>query len=44
MAQVTEFIDLSDHDAFVAAVAPLINEARATFGQRLLDLTAEPAA
>jgi len=45
-AQGCETVDLSDaeHDAFVAAVAPLINEARATFGQRLLDLTAEPAA
>jgi tripartite ATP-independent transporter DctP family solute receptor len=45
-AQGCEIVDLSDaeHDAFVAAVAPLINEARATFGQRLLDLTAEPAA
>src|SRR5215468_4762533 len=45
-AQGCEIVDLSaaEHDAFVAAVAPLTNEARATFGQPLLDLTAEPAA
>jgi TRAP-type transport system periplasmic protein len=45
-AQGCEIVALSagKHDAFVAAVAPLINEARATFGQALFDLTAEPAA
>jgi TRAP-type transport system periplasmic protein len=45
-AQGCEIVALSagDHDAFVAAVAPLINEARATFGRALFDLTAEPAA
>jgi tripartite ATP-independent transporter DctP family solute receptor len=45
-AQGCEIVELStaEHDAFVAAVAPLLNDARATFGQRLLDLTAEPAA
>jgi TRAP-type transport system periplasmic protein len=45
-AQGCEIVALSagEHDAFVAAVAPLINEARATFGQALFDLTAEPAA
>jgi len=45
-AQGCEVVALSaaEHDAFVAAVAPLINEARATFGRALFDLTAEPAA
>jgi TRAP-type transport system periplasmic protein len=45
-AQGCELVALSagEHDAFVAAVAPLINEARATFGRALFDLTAEPAA
>jgi TRAP-type transport system periplasmic protein len=45
-AQGCELVALSagEHDAFVAAVAPLINEARATFGRTLFDLTAEPAA
>jgi TRAP-type C4-dicarboxylate transport system substrate-binding protein len=45
-AQGCEIVELSapEHDAFVAAVAPLLNEARATFGQPLFDLTAEPAA
>ena len=45
-AQGCEIVALSagEHDTFVAAVAPLINEARATFGRALLDLTAEPAA
>jgi TRAP-type transport system periplasmic protein len=45
-AQGCEIVALSagEHDAFVAAVAPLINEARATFGRALFDLTAEPAA
>jgi TRAP-type C4-dicarboxylate transport system substrate-binding protein len=41
-----EIVELSaaEHAAFVAAVAPLLNDARATFGQPLFDLTAEPAA
>ena len=41
-----EIVELSaaEHHAFVAAVAPLLNEARATFGQPLFDLTAGPAA
>ena len=45
-AQGCEVVALSaaEHDVFVAAVAPLINEARATFGRALFDLTAEPAA
>jgi TRAP-type transport system periplasmic protein len=45
-AQGCEIVELStaEHDAFVAAVAPLLNDARATFGQPLFDLTAEPAA
>src|SRR5262249_55315904 len=45
-AQGCEIVELSaaEHDAFVAAVEPLLNEARATFGQRLLDLTASTAA
>ncbi len=45
-AQGCELVALNagEHDAFVAAVAPLINEARATFGRALFDLTAEPAA
>src|SRR3989475_10361532 len=45
-AQGCEIVALSagEHDAFVAAVAPLINEARATFGRALFDLAAEPAA
>ncbi len=45
-AQGCEIVALSagEHDTFVAAVAPLINEARATFGRALFDLTAEPAA
>src|SRR5215470_4693443 len=34
----------AEHDAFAAAVEPLLNEARATFGRALFDLTAEPAA
>ena len=45
-AQGCEIVALSagEHNAFVAAVAPLINEARATFGRALFDLAAEPAA
>jgi tripartite ATP-independent transporter DctP family solute receptor len=45
-AQGCEIVELSaaEHDTFVAAVAPLINEARATFGRALFDLPAEPAA
>ena len=45
-AQGCEIVDLgaAEHDAFAAAVEPLINEARATFGRALFDLTAEPAA
>jgi TRAP-type transport system periplasmic protein len=45
-AQGCELVALNagEHDAFVAAVTPLINEARATFGRALFDLTAEPAA
>jgi len=41
-----EIVQLSaaEHAAFVAAVAPLLNDARATFGRALFDLTAEPAA
>src|SRR5262249_57701349 len=39
-AQGCEIVELSaaEHDAFVAAVAPLLNDARATFGQPLFDL------
>lgn len=42
-AQGCEIVELSaaEHDAFAAAVEPLINEARATFGPALFDLTAE---
>jgi tripartite ATP-independent transporter DctP family solute receptor len=45
-AQGCEIVELSaaEHAAFVAAVAPLSNDARATFGRALFDLTAEPAA
>jgi TRAP-type C4-dicarboxylate transport system substrate-binding protein len=45
-AQGCEIVELSaaEHDAFVAAVAPLLNDSRATFGRALFDLTAEPAA
>jgi tripartite ATP-independent transporter DctP family solute receptor len=45
-AQGCEIVELSaaEHAAFVAAVTPLINDARATFGRALFDLTAEPAA
>lgn len=42
-AQGCEIVELSaaEHDAFAAAVEPLLNEARATFGRALFDLTAE---
>ena len=42
-AQGCEIVELSaaEHDAFTAAVDPLLNEARATFGRALFDLTAE---
>ena len=45
-AQGCEIVELTgaDHDAFAAAVAPLLKEARQTFGPALLDLTAEHAA
>jgi TRAP-type transport system periplasmic protein len=45
-AQGCEIVELSaaEHDVFAAAVEPLRNEARATFGRALFDLTAEPAA
>lgn len=45
-AQGCEIVELSaaEHDAFAAAVEPLLNEARATFGRALFDLTAGPAA
>jgi TRAP-type transport system periplasmic protein len=41
-AQGCEIVEPSaaEHDAFVAAVAPLLCEARATFGRALFDLTA----
>jgi TRAP-type C4-dicarboxylate transport system substrate-binding protein len=42
-AQGCEIVELSaaEHDAFAAAVDPLLSEARATFGRALFDLTAE---
>jgi tripartite ATP-independent transporter DctP family solute receptor len=45
-AQGCEIVELTaaEHDAFAAAVAPLLGEARKTFGPALLDLTAERAA
>ena len=45
-AQGCEIVELgaAEHDAFAAAVEPLLNEARATFGRALFDLAAEPAA
>jgi tripartite ATP-independent transporter DctP family solute receptor len=45
-AQGCEIVELgaAEHDAFAAAVEPLLNEARATFGRALFDLTAEPVA
>src|SRR5262249_33646783 len=45
-AQGCEIVELSaaEHDAFVAAVAPLINEARGPWGPALFALTAERAA
>jgi tripartite ATP-independent transporter DctP family solute receptor len=41
-AQGCEIVELgtAEHDAFAAAVEPLLNEARATFGRALFDLTA----
>jgi TRAP-type transport system periplasmic protein len=36
-------LSTAEHDAFAAAVAPLINEARATFGPALFDLAARGA-
>jgi TRAP-type C4-dicarboxylate transport system substrate-binding protein len=41
-AQGCEIVELSaaEHDAFVAAVDPLLSEGRATFGRALFDLTA----
>jgi TRAP-type C4-dicarboxylate transport system substrate-binding protein len=41
-AQGCEIVELgtAGHDAFAAAVEPLLNEARATFGRALFDLTA----
>ena len=40
-AQGCEIVELgaAEHDAFAAAVEPLLNEARATFGRALFDLT-----
>jgi len=45
-AQGCEIVELgaAEHDAFAAAVEPLLNEARTTFGRALFDMTAEPAA
>ncbi len=45
-AQGCEIVELTaaEHDAFAAAVMPLITEARATFGSELFDLTAVGAA
>ena len=45
-AQGCEIVELgaAEHDAFAAAVEPLLNEARATLGRALFDMTAEPAA
>ena len=45
-AQGCEIVELTaaEHDGFAAAVAPLLKEARKTFGPALLDLTAERAA
>jgi len=45
-AQGCEIVELgaAQNDAFAAAVEPLLNEARATFGRALFDLTAEPVA
>src|SRR5207244_13320104 len=41
-AQGCEIVELgaAEHDAFAAAVEPLLNQARATFGRALFDLTA----
>ena len=45
-AQGCEVVELTAaaHDAFAAAVAPLLTEARGTFGPELLALAAGPAA
>jgi TRAP-type C4-dicarboxylate transport system substrate-binding protein len=45
-AQGCEIVELTDaeHRAFAAAVAPLIEEARATFSRELFELAAKPAA
>jgi TRAP-type C4-dicarboxylate transport system substrate-binding protein len=45
-AQGCEIVELTgeQHRAFAAAVEPLIEEARATFGAELFDLAAKPAA
>jgi len=45
-AQGCEIVELTaaEHDAFAAAVAPLIEDARGTFGPALFDLTASRAA
>ena len=42
-AQGCQIVELgaAEYDAFAAAVEPLLNEARATFGRALFDLTAE---
>jgi TRAP-type transport system periplasmic protein len=45
-AQGCEIVELTaaEHRAFAAAVAPLLEEARATFSRELFELAAEPAA
>src|SRR6201997_4122483 len=45
-AQGCEIVELgaAEHDAFAAAVEPLLNEARAPFGRALFDLPADPPA
>jgi TRAP-type transport system periplasmic protein len=45
-AQGCQIVELSaaEHDAFASAVEPLLNEARATFGRALFDLTGERTA
>jgi TRAP-type C4-dicarboxylate transport system substrate-binding protein len=44
-AQSCEIVALTaaEHEAFAAAVAPLVNEARGMFGAALFELTAESA-
>ena len=44
-AQGCEIVELTaaEHDAFAAAVAPLIEDARGTFGPALFDLTGSRA-